>query len=87
MKVHDTGRISAIQQYRKAHLDGLGKSGVRQEKDAVEISMEAKELHDLQYTTSSERLESLKKAVKTGTYHVDAQQIVEKMYPYLMRSR
>lgn len=83
MKVQDTGRISSIQQYNKTKYIGNEKSGERKMKDAVEISVQAKELHEMRYTTSADKLESLKEAVRTGTYHVDAKKIAETLYPYV----
>lgn len=83
MKINDAGRIGAIQQYRKSHSGGLDKAGKAQAKDEVRISSQAKELHGTQHAERSDKIESLKQAVSTGTYHVEANKIAEKLLPYI----
>ncbi|MNL85053.1 Anti-sigma-28 factor, FlgM [compost metagenome] len=55
-------------------------------KDQVEISSEAKELQEATGAVQTEeqvrRIEELKNSVSAGTYHVDARQLAEKLFPY-----
>jgi negative regulator of flagellin synthesis FlgM len=87
MKINETGRINPINPYHR-HGDGqLAASGRKEKKkDEVTISPEAKELQELQAADAElnlKKVEDLKQAVQTGTYHVDAGNIAEKLLPYL----
>lgn len=96
MKINETSRVSAINPYNKQQ-DNLVKRQDRdkvKQKDEVQISPEAKELRELQelQTASANKpasaariqeLQELKQQVSTGTYHVDAGKIAEKLLPYL----
>ncbi|SHE11365.1 anti-sigma28 factor FlgM [Chlamydia abortus] len=93
MKINDIQRIGAINPYQRnqnAHAQiQAGKKG--KQKDEVQISPEAKELLSSRTEQSSpevsearkKKVEDLKNAVSTGTYHVDAGKIAEKLYPYI----
>lgn len=82
MKINETGRIGRIDHYRKQDANtaygGLKKG---KKKDEVQISAEAKVLHD--NVKNQGKIDELKQAVSTGTYRVDSHKIAEKLYPYL----
>lgn len=82
MKINETSRIGGIHSYRnnqetKTQVGGK-KSSAR---DEVQISSEAKEL--LGSVDNRARVEDLKKAVSSGTYHVEAGKVAEKLLPHL----
>ena len=91
MKINENGRIGAVNPYKKtgdaASAQAAGKKG--KAKDQVEISAEAKELLGASGSVRTEeqnlRIESLKNSVSSGTYHVDAKKIAEKLLPYLQK--
>jgi negative regulator of flagellin synthesis FlgM len=89
MKINESGRLSSIQAYRNgaqskgASTDVNGKAA---KKDNVRISAEAMELLQAQRMSAgqkSERIEQLKQSVQAGTYQVSAEQLAEKLLPYL----
>jgi len=84
MKINGMNGIGPVNRYQKqqdsVHHAAAGKN---KKKDQVEISNEAKELLGTQGTASSEKIEALKKSVESGTYHVDARKLAEKMFPFL----
>jgi negative regulator of flagellin synthesis FlgM len=83
MKINDTQRIAAANTYRKSNEDRIiqteGKK--HKKKDEVNISSEAKEL--LGASAAKQQVEDLKQSYQTGTYHVEASKIAEKLLPYL----
>jgi negative regulator of flagellin synthesis FlgM len=89
MKINDSQRIGSVNPYKKAGdshaTSAAGKKN--KPKDQVEISSEAKELLGAQATNRTDeqikRLEELRDSVSTGTYHVDAKKIAEKLLPYI----
>ncbi|MFD0696233.1 flagellar biosynthesis anti-sigma factor FlgM [Paenibacillus sp. GCM10027628] len=89
MKINENQRIGAINPYKKAsdakYAQATGKKD--RPKDQVEISAEAKGLLDAQGSARTEeqsrRIEELKSSVASGTYHVDAKKIAEKLLPYI----
>jgi negative regulator of flagellin synthesis FlgM len=83
MKINDIQRTGAINPYRKSSDDILVSSKENKQKktDVVNISSEAKQLQSS--TASKQQVEDLKKSYMTGTYHVEARQIAEKLFPYL----
>jgi negative regulator of flagellin synthesis FlgM len=83
MKINDIQRTGAINPFRKSS-DSIGvpsQENKQKKKDEVNISSEAKELQGS--TASNQQVEDLKKSYMTGTYHVEARQIAEKILPYL----
>lgn len=86
MKINEPNRIGAINPYQKqkdAHAMGVNKA---RQKDEVQISAAAKEMLTTSKTTDAERIkqiEQLKNSVASGTYHVEAGKIAEKLLPYL----
>ncbi|RXZ83479.1 flagellar biosynthesis anti-sigma factor FlgM [Paenibacillaceae bacterium] len=86
MKVNEPGRIAGIQKYANQQGQRTTSGGSVRRKDEVSISSEAKELLELNRASRAERseqLNSLKSAVASGTYHVEAGKIAEKLLPYL----
>jgi negative regulator of flagellin synthesis FlgM len=83
MKINEIQRTGSINPYRKTSDDTLitSKENKQKKKDEVNISSEAKELQGS--TASKQEVEDLKKSYMTGTYHVEASQIAEKIFPYL----
>jgi negative regulator of flagellin synthesis FlgM len=84
MKINETQRLGAINHYRQQHEARTDQTGKKaKQKDEISISAEAKELQGSQGTTVNPRVEELKNSVATGTYHVEARKIAEKLLPYL----
>ncbi|NEW08856.1 flagellar biosynthesis anti-sigma factor FlgM [Paenibacillus sp. SYP-B3998] len=89
MKINENQRVGAVNPYKKSgEANFVQLAGKKTKpKDQVEISAEAKELLGAQGSVPTEeqtlRLEDLKKSVASGTYHVDAGKIAEKLLPYL----
>lgn len=87
MKINDIQRAGRIQSYSNQNHVSPSNESKKQKKDEISISPQAKEM--LQASAGSEvhsaKLDELKNAVATGTYHVDADQIVEKLLPYFKR--
>lgn len=89
MKINEVSRIRQVNAYRNNQQSKPSGEQGKKVKDEVVISSEAKELLDSQktgaayQTVSTQRLDELKHAVQTGTYHVDAHKIAEKLLPYL----
>ncbi|MNC41995.1 Anti-sigma-28 factor, FlgM [compost metagenome] len=82
MKINEPSRVGNVNPYRKTAAGNPASAASRtSKKDEVRISTEAKEL--LSSVRNPEKLDELKKAVSTGTYQVDAQQVAEKLFPYL----
>ncbi|MEK8131733.1 flagellar biosynthesis anti-sigma factor FlgM [Paenibacillus filicis] len=87
MKINGNDRIGSVNPYKKSQdvHQTASRSKLEKKKDQVEISSEGKELLETQVTNkaSQEKLESLKKSVSTGTYHVSPQILAEKIFPFL----
>jgi negative regulator of flagellin synthesis FlgM len=83
MKINDTQRIAAANTYRKSNEDriALTEGKKAKKKDEVNISPEAKQL--LGASGAIQHVEDLKQAYLTGTYHVEASKIAEKLLPYI----
>lgn len=90
MKINETQRVGPINPYRR-NADAYTAHTVNKkekQKDEVQISSEALELLGAKEVESaqgvrSQKLEDLKQAVSTGTYHVDARKIAEKLWPFV----
>jgi negative regulator of flagellin synthesis FlgM len=96
MKINEPSRVGAINPYNKqqdSKVTRQDRDKVKQ-KDEVQISPEAKELRELQELQAAsgnkpvsaarlQELQELKQQVSTGTYHVDAGKIAEKLLPYM----
>lgn len=86
LKINDISRINGINktyqnqaEYRKDNKKTLSK-------DEVQISQEAKEMLESSRAESTERaayINSLKEAVQSGSYYVEAGKIAEKLLPFI----
>lgn len=86
MKINEPGRISAVNSYQKQQEKRTGTAGMTRRKDEVQISAEAQQLLTSSRVNNperGERIDELKQSVSTGSYHVDAGKIAEKLLPYL----
>lgn len=89
MKINEPQRVGAIQSYNRNQQQAASSQTERKkQKDEVHISAEAKELQQSSETAPGQdvrrqQIESLKKAVSSGTYHVEAGKIAEKLLRYL----
>ncbi|OGX68587.1 MAG: flagellar biosynthesis anti-sigma factor FlgM [Paenibacillus sp. RIFOXYA1_FULL_44_5] len=87
MKVNGMPPVGGINPYNRQqnlHAEQTGKTKKR--KDEIEISSEAKEMLDAKAVQTEGRqqtIQDLQKSVQTGTYHVDARKIAEKMLPFI----
>lgn len=88
MEINNIQRTNAMNPYRNnqnSKSDDI-KSSKGKQKDEVQISSEAKELLGAQNKanagTSVEKVQELKEMVSSGTYHVEADKIAEKLMPY-----
>lgn len=87
MKINDTGRVGAINNYQRQYEAGRkGLDHKSRRKDELSISTAGMELLKAQESALSpermKRIEELKEQVSTGTYHVDAGKLAEKLLPY-----
>ncbi|CAM4476825.1 negative regulator of flagellin synthesis FlgM [Paenibacillus endophyticus] len=86
MKINETNRIGGVNPYQKQKDARVGASDKAKQKDEVQISAAAKELLTTSKASGADRIkhiEELKNAVTSGTYHVEAGKIAEKLLPYL----
>ncbi len=86
MKINETNRIGALNPYQKQAESRAGGTGKAKQKDEVQISAAAKEMLTTSKASGADRIEhieKLKKSVASGTYHVEAGKIAEKLLPYL----
>jgi len=86
MKINEPNRISGLQPYNPSKGQRAEQTGAAKRKDQVTISPEAKELLESNRINQAERaeqLKQLKQEVSSGTYHVEAGKIAEKLLPYL----
>lgn len=89
MKINESQRSSGINPYaRSKHSTSVnGAEKKNKVKDEVQISAEAKELLESRKSSRSEelsqRIEDLKQSVASGTYHVEAGKVAEKLLPYI----
>ena len=87
MKINETGRVGNINPYQR-NIDNRDNqvSNKKRQTDQVSISLEAKEMLDAQNKVNeparTARIQELKEAVSTGTYHVEANKLAEKLMPY-----
>jgi negative regulator of flagellin synthesis FlgM len=86
MKINETNRIGATNPYQKHNEARIASTSKARQKDEVQISAAAKEMLTTSQSQGAERtkqLEQLKQSVASGTYHVEAGKIAEKLLPYL----
>lgn len=86
MKINETGRIGGINPYQRNIENRDSQLPKKKQVDQVSISLEAKgmleEYKKVQDPRHNERIAKLKEAVSSGTYHVEAGKIAEKLIPY-----
>jgi len=85
LKINDINRVNGINKGYQQQLDFRKESKLASKKDEVQISPEAQEMLESSRAESSERAEqvkALKQAVQTGTYHVEAGKLAEKLLPF-----
>lgn len=87
MKINETGRVGAINNYQRQVESQRKDSDLKaRRKDEVSISTEAKELLKAQEIAQdparAERIEDLKSQVSSGTYNIDAGALADKLAPY-----
>lgn len=90
MKINESNRIGATNPYQKHNELRAESANKPKKKDEVQISAAAKELLTTSKLNSAERgehINQLKQSVASGTYHVEAGKIAEKLLPYLREQR
>ncbi|RIX47293.1 flagellar biosynthesis anti-sigma factor FlgM [Paenibacillus nanensis] len=90
MKINESNRIGATNPYAKQNELRAETAKKAKKKDEVQISAAAQEMLTTSKLNSSERAErinQLKQSVASGTYHVDAGKIAEKLLPFLTNNR
>lgn len=90
MKINDTGRIGGVNPYqRNMETQRQEAQKMERRKDEVSISSEAIEMLAAQERGTdperAKRIQDLKQQVSSGTYHVDAGKIAEKLMPYFKK--
>lgn len=87
MKINDSNRINGVSKvYQVQNEYRKGDSRKVRTKDEVQISQAAQKMLNNSRAEQSERtayINQLKESVRTGTYHVEAGKIAEKLLPYL----
>ena len=87
MKINDSNRINGVSnQYKIQHELRSESIKTKRRKDEVQISAAAKEMLSSSQVMTPERakhIAELKQSVSSGTYHVEAGKIAEKLLPYL----
>ncbi|WP_139996957.1 flagellar biosynthesis anti-sigma factor FlgM [Paenibacillus paridis] len=90
MKINETNQINRLNSYQKQNEARVSGTSKARQKDEVQISAAAKEMLTTSQMTSAERtqqIEQLKSSVASGTYHVEAGKIAEKLLPYLKNNQ
>ncbi|BBH23902.1 negative regulator of flagellin synthesis [Paenibacillus baekrokdamisoli] len=86
MKINETQRIGAVNPYQKQNDKQAESASRKRKKDEVQISAEAQEMLSSSRENSTDRtklIDSLKQSVSSGTYHVEAGKIAEKLLPFI----
>jgi len=86
MKINEPSRLGAVNSYQKQTESRTAGTSRKRQTDQVQISAEAQEMLSTSQTSTDERasrINELKKEVATGTYHVDARKIAEKVWPFI----
>ncbi|REK69560.1 flagellar biosynthesis anti-sigma factor FlgM [Paenibacillus paeoniae] len=90
LKINETNRIGGTNPYQKQSEFRADTAKKARQKDEVQISAAAKEMlttSKLSHAERAERINELKQSVASGTYHVEAGKIAEKLLPYLNTNR
>ena len=88
MRIDDVNRAGGIQPTKRTNPYKTENTEVKRSsnRDEVQISSEAQALMNAQAQgvgATDERLAELKKAIMNGTYQVDAEELAERILPYL----
>ncbi|MFF2483661.1 flagellar biosynthesis anti-sigma factor FlgM [Paenibacillus sp. NPDC058071] len=86
MKINEPGRINAVNSYQKQSGQKIDAANKKKQIDQVQISSMAKELQSINQAQTAERaakVEELKQQVQSGTYHIEAGKIAEKLFPFI----
>ena len=92
MKINEVQRIGTASQYQRTGDSRASGVAGRKElpKDEVLISPQAQELlgssaaEDSRREGQALRIDTLKRAVSTGNYHIEAGKVAEKLLPYIL---
>ncbi|MFC6334907.1 flagellar biosynthesis anti-sigma factor FlgM [Paenibacillus septentrionalis] len=85
MKINDINRINGINKGYQQQVDYRKESKQASKKDEVQISQAAQEMLESSRAENTERAEhvkALKQAVQSGTYHVEAGKLAERLLPF-----
>lgn len=85
MNINNIQRTNSVNPYRnnQDNISENAKGKKTNQKDELHISSEAKELHGAQNSNAhNQKVQELKDAVSSGTYHVESNKIAEKLWPY-----
>lgn len=85
MKINDINSVARVNKSYQNQVEHRQQSSKTAKKDQVQISQAAQELLESSRAESTERAEqikALKQAVQTGTYHVEAGKLAEKLLPF-----
>ncbi|MFB9327048.1 flagellar biosynthesis anti-sigma factor FlgM [Paenibacillus aurantiacus] len=87
MKINDMRRVSGVNPYQKQNeARATGNTERKQQKDEVKFSAEAMEMLSTSRSNDAERtqrIQELKAQVASGTYHVDAGKLADKVLPFI----
>lgn len=87
MKINDMRRISGVNPYQKQNeARAAANTERKQQKDEVKFSAEAMEMLSTSRSNDAERtqrIQELKAQVASGTYHVDAGKLADKVLPFI----
>lgn len=87
LKINDVNRMNGVANvYQKQGELQANRSTMTKRQDEVQISEAAKEMlstSKLNEAGRGQRIDQLKQSVASGTYHVEAGKIAEKLLPYL----
>lgn len=86
MKINDTQRIGAYRTYQQQSDARTNQTAGKRRKDEVQFSAEAMELLGAQRAEDpnrEQRIETLKKEVRSGTYAVDSGKLAERLLPFV----
>lgn len=90
MKINGVNRVGGTNPYARQDAKMADLKGKRErQKDEVQISAQAHEMlvaqGGIDAELRSKKVQELKQSVSSGTYHVEAGHIAEKLYPYLRK--
>lgn len=85
MKINDINRINRINTAYQSQNEAVKSHKKSATKDEVHISTEAQALlksSRAEQSDRSEKINALKAEIQSGTYHVDAGKVAEKLLPF-----